>query len=71
MLFRSSGSQQSNALNGARFGVEMKELQPLQVDHSKLKENFARLRSQPLATKMLSFCYENFAAILHSAVVFS
>nr|CAN82866.1 hypothetical protein VITISV_015466 [Vitis vinifera] len=33
----STGSQQSNASNGARFGVEMKELQPLQANHSKLK----------------------------------
>ncbi|KAL6311978.1 hypothetical protein AAG906_026401 [Vitis piasezkii] len=31
---RLSESQQSNALNGAQFGVEMKELQPLQADHS-------------------------------------
>ena len=29
MLFLSSGSQQSNASNGVRFRVEMKELQPL------------------------------------------
>ncbi|KAL6320472.1 hypothetical protein AAG906_007551 [Vitis piasezkii] len=49
-------SQQSNASNGARFGVEMKELQPLEADHSKLKENFARLRNHPFAAKMLSFC---------------
>ena len=35
--FRSSGSQKSNASNGVWFGVEMKELQPLQADHSKLK----------------------------------
>nr|CAN70543.1 hypothetical protein VITISV_004849 [Vitis vinifera] len=40
MSFRSLGSQQSNASNGARFGVEMKELQPLEADHSKLKEDF-------------------------------
>ena len=38
MSFRSSGSQQSNSSNGAWFKVEMKELQPLQADHSKLKE---------------------------------
>ena len=37
MSFRSSGSQQSNASNSAQFGVEMKELQPLQANHSKLK----------------------------------
>ena len=51
--FQSSGSQQSNASNSARFGVEMKELQPLEAEHSKLK---AQLRNQPWAAKMLSFC---------------
>ena len=40
MFFRSSGSQKSNASNGAQFGVEMKELQPLEANHSKLKEEF-------------------------------
>ncbi|KAL6328680.1 hypothetical protein AAG906_003365 [Vitis piasezkii] len=40
--FQSSGSQESNASNSAQFGVETKELQPLQADHSKLKEDFAR-----------------------------
>ena len=50
-----SGSQQSNASNSARFGVEMKELQPLEAEHSKLK---AQLRNQPWAAKMLSFCCE-------------
>ena len=70
MLFQSSGSQQSNASNGARFEVEMKELQPLESDHSKLKENFAWLRNQPFVAKMLSFCCENFTAILHSATEF-
>ena len=38
--FQRSGSQESNASNGVRFGVEMKELQPLQANHSKLKEAF-------------------------------
>ena len=71
MSFRRSGSQKSNALNGAWFRVEMKELQPLGADHSKLKENFARLWNHPFVAKMLSFCCENFAAILHSAAVFS
>ena len=37
MSFQILGSQQSNASNGAQFGVEMKELQPLQANHSKLK----------------------------------
>ncbi|RVW27783.1 Retrovirus-related Pol polyprotein from transposon RE1 [Vitis vinifera] len=58
------GSQESNASNGARFGVETKELQPLQKDHSKLKEDFC------MAAKS-AFCCKNFAAILHSARVFS
>ena len=29
----------------------MKELQPLEADHSKLKANFAGLRNQPLTAK--------------------
>ena len=40
--FQSSGSQQSNASNGAQFGVETKKLQPLQVNHSKLKKAFCK-----------------------------
>ena len=69
--FQISGSKKSNASNGARFGVKMKELQPLmEADHSKLKENFARLQNHPFAAKMLSFCCENFIAILHSAMEF-
>ena len=56
MSFRSSRSQKSNALNGARFEVEMKELQSLEADHSKLKENFARLRNQPWVAKCCPFC---------------
>ena len=52
MSFRSSGSQQSNASNGTQFGVEMKELQPLQDDHSKLKEEFCTtLRNHPFVAK--------------------
>ena len=58
MSFRSSRSQQSNASNGVWFRVEIKELQPLEADHSKLKENFARLRNHPFVAKMLSFCCE-------------
>ena len=62
--FQILGSQKFNASNGARFGVEKKELQPLQEDHSKLKEDFC-------TTAKSAFCCENFAAILHSAQVFS
>ena len=58
MSFRSLRSQQSNALNDARFGVEMKKLEPLEADHMKLRANFAAceitrgwLRNQPLAEK--------------------
>ena len=66
MLYTISKLRKStiNASNGARFGVETKELQPLEADHSKLKEDFC------MAAKS-AFCYENFAAILHSARVFS
>ncbi|RVW32451.1 hypothetical protein CK203_099871 [Vitis vinifera] len=59
-----SGSQESNASNGVQFGVETKELQSLQADHSKLKEDFCTVAKS-------AFCCENFAAILHSARVFS
>ena len=62
--FQSSGSQESNASNGTRFKVDTKELQPLQPDHSKLKEEFCTAAKS-------AFCCENFAAILHSARVFS
>ncbi|RVW25156.1 hypothetical protein CK203_115676 [Vitis vinifera] len=51
------GSQESNASNGTRFGVETKELQPLQADHSKVLPKSA-------------FCCENFAAFLYSAMEF-
>ena len=50
--FQSSGSQQSNASNGAQFGVEMKKLQPLQANYSKLKEAFCKvLRNHPFVAK--------------------
>ena len=50
--FQSLGSQESNASNGARFGVETKELQPLQADHSKLKEEFCTtLRNHPFVAR--------------------
>ena len=41
--FQSSGSQESNASNGVRFGVETKKLKPLKVNHSKLKEAFCKV----------------------------
>ena len=36
-----------------QFGVEMKELQPLQADHSKLKEEFCiTLRNHPFVARL-------------------
>ena len=51
MSFQSLGNQQSNALNGVQFEAQMKELQPLEAEHRKLKANFAVLRNQPFAAK--------------------
>nr|CAN83452.1 hypothetical protein VITISV_021236 [Vitis vinifera] len=48
---RRGRSQQSNASNCVQFGAEMKELQPLEAEHRKLKANFAALRNQPFAAK--------------------
>ena len=72
MSFRSSGSYQFNASNGTQFGVEMKELQPLEADHTKLKANFAGLRNHKrrvakssFGCEMVSFMLRNSAALLH------
>ena len=57
--FQSSGSQQSNASNGAQFGVETKKLQPLQVKHSKLKKAFCKsVAKSPFCCEVVSqpFC---------------
>ena len=52
MLFQSLGSQKSNASNSTQFRVEMKELQPLQADHYKLKEEFCTaLRNHPFVAR--------------------
>ena len=58
MSFRSSGSQQSNASNGTQFGVEIKELQPLEANHFKLKEEFCTVAKSPFCCEMISqpFC---------------
>ena len=67
VFFRSSGSQQSNASNGARFGVEIRELQPLEADHSKLK-------AECCTTAKSAFGCENVVLLLrklHSVAVFS
>ena len=55
--FQRSGSQQSNASNSARFVVETKELQPLQENHSKLKEDFCTAAKS-------AFCCENLVLLL-------
>ena len=57
--FQSSGSQESNASSGVRFGVETKKLQPLQVNHSKLKKAFCKsVTESPFCCEMISqpFC---------------
>ena len=56
--FQRSGSQESNASSGVQFRVEMKKLQPLQDDHSKLKEAFCKvLRNQPFVARISQpFC---------------
>ena len=50
--FQRSGSQESNASNGAQFGVETKKLQPLQVNHSKMKKAFCK------SVAKTPFCWE-------------
>ncbi|WJZ96783.1 hypothetical protein VitviT2T_015433 [Vitis vinifera] len=57
-------SQQSNASKGARFGVEMKELQPLEADHSKLKEDFCTTAKSALGCENVVLLLRNFAALL-------
>ena len=64
MSFRSSGSQQFNASNGVRFEVEMKELQPLEADHSKLKEDFRTAAKSTLGYENVALLLRNFAALL-------
>ena len=44
--FRSSGSQESNSLNGVQIRVETKKLWSLQENCTKLKENFAQCESR-------------------------
>ena len=64
MLFRSSRSQESNALNGAQIRAEMKKLWLLEDNRTKLKGNFTsceitkcKLRNQPFPVKWtLSAC---------------
>ncbi|KAL6322947.1 hypothetical protein AAG906_022785 [Vitis piasezkii] len=51
--FQSSGSQESNASNGAQFGVETKKLQPFEEDHSKV------LRNQAFASDLRPWRFTN------------
>ena len=60
MPFRRSGSKQSNGLNSTRFGVEMKELHPLQADHSKLKEDFCTAVKSTLGCENLVLLLRKF-----------
>ncbi|RVW63238.1 hypothetical protein CK203_058658 [Vitis vinifera] len=53
-----------NASNGAQFGVETKKLQPLQANHSKLKEAFCKVLRNHLLLR------SDFAAFLYSRVYF-
>ena len=55
MSFRILGSLKSNALNGVQFGVETKKLQPLQVNHSKLKKAFCKsVAKSPFCCEIIS-----------------
>ena len=58
MSFRSTGSQESNALNGVWIGAETKKLWPFEDNCTKLCENFVAAKSVAKST----FCCENFAA---------
>ncbi|RVW22959.1 hypothetical protein CK203_093676 [Vitis vinifera] len=55
VLCHNSGSQKSNASNSAQFGVETKKLQPLQVNHSKLKKAFCKsVAKSPFCCEVIS-----------------
>ena len=63
--FRSLGSQESNALNGAQIRAEMKKLWPLEDNRTKLKGNIAsceitkcRLRNHKVQAAKSAFSYE-------------
>ncbi|RVW81841.1 hypothetical protein CK203_050822 [Vitis vinifera] len=65
--FQSSGSQESNASNRVQFGAEMRKLQPLEDDCSKLKEGFSKFHAAMEAKhhKMKA----NFAAVRNQPFV--
>ena len=48
----------------------MKELQSLEADHSKLKEDFCTASKSALGCENVVLLLRNFAAILHSATAF-
>ena len=70
MLFRSSGSQQSNASKSAWFEVEMKELQPLEPITPSWRKTLHGCEITLLSRKCCSFAAKNFVAILHNAMEF-
>ena len=59
MLFQSSGSQESNALNGAQIKAKLKKLWPFEANRTKLKGNFIAAKSAFLC-KMETFSLRNF-----------
>ena len=72
MSFESLGSQQSNASNRVQFGAEMRKLQPLEDNCSKLKEGFRKvLRNQPFVAEwfrsLFAQCY-GFPLKFHDAM---
>ena len=76
MLFRSSGIQKSNALNGAQIRAEMKKLWPLEDNRTKLKDNFAnceitkfKLWNQPFLAKWTPSACEIFTGHVASCEI--
>ena len=76
MLFRSLGSQESNALNGAQIRAEMKKLWPLEDNCAKLKGNFTsceitkcKLRNQPFLAKLTLLACEIFVGNVASCEI--
>ena len=59
ILFRSSGSQESNASNGLEIGAEMKKLWPFEDNCTKLEGHFEMtpISNSPTATLMFRFLY--------------
>ena len=65
ILFRSSGSQESNSLNGVQIGVETKKLWSLQENCTELSGNFAHLNPRCETTSWHT------SAISHTSSPFS